>query len=309
MSTGNNDSYMYFSAFDKSVRNIYFYDKDMFIVLSGIIFQTNFTEQYEKLNKNESYFSYTVFEQITRIKRKKLQNIMKKLEEQGYIEWIFKSKSKFTQSIIHLNYEFGKGYGKGYSRGYGRGYSGGGYFTDDLNDLNIVHNTENDTREDILSKNISKNISILKQEDIINKDIDESIIGLYIKYNSEELYYEQRQFIYEFVDKYSLELVKLAISESAYREKLFIPYIKSVLEDWRIKGVTSKDEAIVNLNAWKERNKISKEKYEKSLHNKGRSNKNNIKYNSFNNFEPRQYDYESLERKLLGWDIEDDRVE
>ena len=29
---------------------------------------------------------------------------------------------------------------------------------------------------------------------------------------------------------------------------------------------------------------------------------NTIRYNSFNNFTPRSYDYDSLEKKLLGWE-------
>ncbi len=33
-----------------------------------------------------------------------------------------------------------------------------------------------------------------------------------------------------------------------------------------------------------------------------KSESNSVTVSSFNNFEPREYDYDSLEKKLLGWD-------
>lgn len=48
----------------------------------------------------------------------------------------------------------------------------------------------------------------------------------------------------------------------------------------------------------------------KVLENKYKSNEPVIQSksdgSSFNNFEPRQYDYEDLEKKLLGWDKDDE---
>lgn len=73
-------------------------------VLSYIIFETNFNvEQYKGLNRYELYFTYSATLEDLKgyeITKKKLQTIIKELEEEGYIEWVYKSNAKSKPSII-----------------------------------------------------------------------------------------------------------------------------------------------------------------------------------------------------------------
>lgn len=73
-------------------------------VLSYIVFETNFNpDGYKGLKKFELYFTYSsTLEDLKgyEITKKKLQSIMKELEEDGYIEWIYKSNTKSKPSII-----------------------------------------------------------------------------------------------------------------------------------------------------------------------------------------------------------------
>lgn len=73
-------------------------------VLSYIVFETNFNpDGYKDLKRFELYFTYSsTLEDLkpSGLTEKKLRNIMKQLEEEGYIEWIYKSNTKHKQSII-----------------------------------------------------------------------------------------------------------------------------------------------------------------------------------------------------------------
>lgn len=73
-------------------------------VLSYIVFGTNFNpDGYEGLKKFELYFTYSsTLEDLkaSGLTEKKLRNIMKQLEEEGYIEWVYKSNTKHKPSIL-----------------------------------------------------------------------------------------------------------------------------------------------------------------------------------------------------------------
>lgn len=73
------------------------------------------------------------------------------------------------------------------------------------------------------------------------------------------------------------DYVKMAIDKSIEVNKPNMTYINGILKNWKREGYPS-EESIIN-----------NKKY----------NPKNLK---FNNFEPRQYDYDSLEKSLLGWD-------
>lgn len=112
------ETQIYFSAFTGEVRTIFNEDMDKFKVLSWIIFNTNYSEQYKDLKERECYFSFSLIESIADINRKKALRIIKELEDEGFIEWVFKSKSKHKKSIIKL---LERGTGKSTGRGTGEG--------------------------------------------------------------------------------------------------------------------------------------------------------------------------------------------
>lgn len=76
------------------------------------------------------------------------------------------------------------------------------------------------------------------------------------------------------VNDFSFEWTKEAIEIGATNGARNLKYVQRILENWKDKG---KD-------------------YVPTY------NKNNVKVLKFNNFEPRKYDYDDLEKKLLGWD-------
>lgn len=75
--------------------------------------------------------------------------------------------------------------------------------------------------------------------------------------------------------------VKLAIDKAIEVNKLRMNYVNGILNNWQIEGYPSEQKQLLRRNFTHEYNK------QKTL--------------SFNNFEPRKYDYDLLEKGLLGW--------
>lgn len=163
----NANENIFFKRFDGATRKIFFEDKDKYMVLSWIIFKTNYQEEYQGLKKNECYFSYSVVEDECNVSRKKLQRILLDLEIQGFITWIYKSKGKDKKSVIFL---IETGYGSENGSGYSSRYSKIIENTDVKNNKDTVINTVRDMVEDTSSRNISRNISnnIYSANDIEN---------------------------------------------------------------------------------------------------------------------------------------------
>lgn len=70
--------------------------------------------------------------------------------------------------------------------------------------------------------------------------------------------------------------VKMAINKAIECNKPNITYINGILKNWKREGYPSENDRLNNKS-------------------------NSAKELKFNNFEPRQYDYDSLEKSLLGW--------
>jgi DNA replication protein DnaD len=78
-------------------------------------------------------------------------------------------------------------------------------------------------------------------------------------------------------------------------------YIQAVLDDWKEKGLTTLDQVNKYLANWLIKNKKANENRTKQL-NKRVENKDYSKNKgSFNDYEQRTYDFDELEKKLLGW--------
>lgn len=79
-----------------------------------------------------------------------------------------------------------------------------------------------------------------------------------------------------FAKEYTAVWVKAAMEEAVRKGVRNLSYVKAILENWKVNGFKS-------------------EKPKKQYYGK----KEKI---GFNNFEPRSYDYDDLEKKLLGWE-------
>ncbi|NFA42571.1 DnaD domain protein [Clostridium botulinum] len=80
------------------------------------------------------------------------------------------------------------------------------------------------------------------------------------------------------ISSHGYDNVKMAINKALEFNKGNMNYINGILKNWRKEGYPSKDK--------------------RRVHDKSKRKGTNLK---FDNFEPREYDYDDLEKKLLGW--------
>lgn len=99
--------------------------------------------------------------------------------------------------------------------------------------------------------------------------------------------------------KFSIEVIEKACDICSQKlNRADFNYIDGILTKW------NKDN-IRTINDIDTKNKAFRENYTKKNYNNGNNNKSNNYSTGFNNFRGRSYDYDSLERKLLGWDNDD----
>lgn len=76
-------------------------------------------------------------------------------------------------------------------------------------------------------------------------------------------------------------------------------YIDGILTNWNKNNIKTLEDI-----ALKDTKKVKNTKYQKNYNNNNNNNNEKAPL-KFNNFEGREYDYDSLEKKLLGWDNDD----
>lgn len=149
---------MFFNAFDERARELFNEDKEKYLVLSWIIFKTNYQGEYSGLKKGECYISTSILSNEFNIDRMRVSRVLKDLETQGFIAWIYRSNSRHKPSIISL-----------------KSVTVNVTVDDTVNvtvetsntsDLECIDVTVDDTVNVTSSKNISKNISIYSDSDI-----------------------------------------------------------------------------------------------------------------------------------------------
>ena len=98
---------------------------------------------------------------------------------------------------------------------------------------------------------------------------------------------------------YSIEIIQKACDICFERlNRADFKYIDGILNNWNSNNLRTLEDI-----AAKDKKQVNSNKY-----NKAQGTSSYIKEKPplrFNNFEPREYDYDSLEKKLLGWDNDD----
>ncbi|ENK1243851.1 DnaD domain protein [Clostridium botulinum] len=97
----------------------------------------------------------------------------------------------------------------------------------------------------------------------------------------------ERKKIIGWSNKFSYDVIVMAIEESIFNNIKNIGYIEKILDTWFSKGLTSIEDIKSYKAKWQEKKK------------KIKSKENTM--DRWNDFEQREYDFEKLERKLLGW--------
>lgn len=95
---------MFFNAVDDEMRKLFITDKDKHDILLWIIYQTNYQETYKDLKLHQCYISLRTLSEQTKVEYAKTQRIVNKLLKDGYISYVFKSKSRHKPSIIQCNF-------------------------------------------------------------------------------------------------------------------------------------------------------------------------------------------------------------
>ncbi|SJT65086.1 Uncharacterised protein [Clostridioides difficile] len=145
---------------------------------------------------------------------------------------------------------------------------------DDMNTNNNINPTGRLNTNDIINVKDNMDIDLPKSKTKVLLNNKNTFSDVTEKLNASKIKIAIST-INKFKTKYGEELVKKSVDilcNKAKQQKITAPvkYLKGILENL---DKNSKDNEIKNIKKLK-----------------------------FNNFEPRQYDYDELERKLLGWD-------
>ncbi|ACO84602.1 DnaD domain protein [Clostridium botulinum] len=99
----------------------------------------------------------------------------------------------------------------------------------------------------------------------------------------------ERKKIIVWSNKFSYDVIVMAIEEAIFNNIKNIGYIEKILDTWFSRGLTSIEDIKSYKARWEEKKK------------KIKSKENTV--DRWNDFEQREYDFEKLERKLLGWEM------
>lgn len=104
------------------------------------------------------------------------------------------------------------------------------------------------------------------------------------------------------------EMLMKAVTIAILKNGRNLGYIKTVLADWKNKGFKTVDEVDLYLARWEANNQKAKENRTRQVEKRAENEDHNTK-KAITNFADypgqRQYDYDELEKKLLGWDKEE----
>ena len=144
-------------------------------------------------------------------------------------------------------------------------------------------------------KTIEKAQSHIKQTE--DKWVKIRQILNYLGINNSEIMKPQEELLNKWINvyKFDIQLIKKACDICFQRlNRADFKYIDGILSKWFNDNIKTLDDVAIKDKQHKNNYKNSSTNYQK-----------NLKASGFNNFEPRSYDYDSLEKKLLGWDVDD----
>lgn len=154
-----------------------------------------------------------------------------------------------------------------------------------------------------LSWHDQKITTIEQAQNLIKKTEDKWLnirkILTYLGINNTDIMKPQQDLIEKWllIYKFSNEIILKACDICFERlNRADFKYIDGILTNWNKNNIRTLEDI-----ALKDTKNTKNVKYQKNYSN----NKNEKAPLKFNNFEAREYDYDSLEKKLLGWDIDD----
>lgn len=149
----------------------------------------------------------------------------------------------------------------------------------------------------------AQKISTVEQAQNLIKKTEDKWINIrkilsYLGINNTDIMKPQQDMIEKWIltYKFSKEVVFKACDICFERlNRADFKYIDGILSNWNKNNIRTLEDIALKDNKPNQNSAFQKNSY----------NNNSAVSNKFNNFEPRQYDYDSLEKKLLGWDNDD----
>ena len=147
-------------------------------------------------------------------------------------------------------------------------------------------------KEEIIS---NKQKEINKEEEVIstknNSAIDFKTVIKVFENNIHRVTPLEHEKLLDFISVVSCEVIIMAIEEAVNYNARTIKYISKILNCWIRKGIKTVDDARAYQREWENR---------KNSYPNG-----NGKKSTFCDYDQRQYDFDELEKKLLGWNDSD----
>lgn len=140
----------------------------------------------------------------------------------------------------------------------------------------------------------------LEEEESIH-EVDKEVIKTYKDCISINISNREFETLKELQCLVGEELLNKAIVLATMKNGKNLGYIQAVLDDWTEKGLTTLEQVNIYLTNWIIKNKKANMNRTKQLNKRAENKDYGKKQSSFNDYEQRTYDFDELEKKLLGW--------
>lgn len=154
------------------------------------------------------------------------------------------------------------------------------------------------TNNKVTNNNLTNNKE--KEKTIPGAD---KILKLYQEAKDRKITTAEKKALKTLIESNSIEIIALAISIMVERaEKITISYLRTMLKDWKDKGLTDITAIKDYIEEWEKNNIKAKDNKHDKVKTMAQNGNSSGKIDNFNNYEQRNYDYDDLEKKLLGWE-------
>lgn len=163
-------------------------------------------------------------------------------------------------------------------------------------------NGKMDNGKTVNRKRHTTNTDSINTDSTYTYDEEETIIKSYKNIKGRSVTKLERNKLLELLKTYSKDIILKAIEEMAIMaDTPNIKYLQTTLDDWYSKGLQTIDLVEKHL-AEREIQKTKVKQNRENAIKRAADNKPVIKKDRFNDYKQREYDYDDLEKKLLGWD-------
>ena len=159
-------------------------------------------------------------------------------------------------------------------------------------------------KRQLLNNNKLNNNLNLEEEENQRVEVADEVIKNYKDCISQKITTAELEILSRLQDEMGKDLLIKAIQIALQKNGKNLGYIKTVLTDWKSKSLRTEDEVNLYLAKWITKNQRAKENREKQIEKRADNKNYGKKVNTFNDYPQRDYDYNELERRLLGLDKE-----